>query len=94
MAASLQHDYSCFDVMSLTHSLLKQQHFSLHRFNDGPKRVTFYVQVDDIEAHLKKAEGMGAMIVLPVTTIPNMATFALCADPKGNVVGLLQSSSD
>ena len=94
MAASSQHDYSCFVVMSLTHSLMKQQHFSLHRFNDGPNRVTFYVQVDDIEAHLEKAGGMGAKVVLPVTTIPNLATFALLADPEGNVVGLLQSSSD
>ena len=53
--------------------------------------VTFYVQSDDLEASLKKAESLGGKVVMPVTTIPAMVTLALFADPDGNVVGLVHS---
>ena len=56
---------------------------------DAP-RVTFYVSVDDLQAYLNKAEGMGGKTVMPPTEIPNMVTFALFADPDGNVVGIVK----
>ncbi len=56
----------------------------------GPNQVTFYVQVDDPQAYLNKIEGMGGKTVVPVTEIPDMVTFALFADPEGNVVGLVK----
>ena len=31
-------------------------------------------------------------MVMPVTDIPNMVTFALFSDPEGNVVGLVSSN--
>ncbi|MFQ5751804.1 MAG: VOC family protein [bacterium] len=55
-----------------------------------PGHVTFYVEVDDIPAHLSKAESMGGKTVVPETEIPNMVTFALFADPEGHVIGLVK----
>jgi len=48
-----------------------------------------YVQVEDPQAALDKAESLGGKTVLPVMTIPNTVTLALFADPEGHVVGLV-----
>ncbi len=56
----------------------------------APGYVTFYAQVPDLAATLKKAESMGAKTVVPPTEIPNMVTFALFQDPEGNMVGLVK----
>jgi predicted enzyme related to lactoylglutathione lyase len=58
--------------------------------NGGPNKVTFYVQVDNLAAYLKKAERLGAKTLIPPTEIPNMVTFALFADPEGNAIGLVK----
>ena len=60
---------------------------------EGPGMVTFYVQVDDPQAALDKAESLGGKTVLPVMTIPNMVTLALFADPEGHVVGIVGSQT-
>ena len=56
----------------------------------GPS-VTFYVQVNDLQAYLAKAESMGGRTIVPPTEIPGMVTFAQFADPEGNVIGLLKA---
>jgi hypothetical protein len=56
----------------------------------APNHVTFYAQVPDLQATLKKVESMGGKTVVPVTEIPNMVTFALFQDPEGNVVGIVK----
>ncbi|MGH2729185.1 MAG: VOC family protein [Actinomycetota bacterium] len=58
--------------------------------DDMPQYVTFYVAVDDVQAYLDKAEGLGAKTVVPVTEIPDMVTFALFTDPQGNLVGIVK----
>jgi predicted enzyme related to lactoylglutathione lyase len=55
-----------------------------------PNYVTFYVQVNDPDAYLKRVESKGGKVIVPTTEIPNMVTFALFADPEGNVVGLVK----
>lgn len=57
----------------------------------GSGHVTFYVGVDDPQAYLDKAESLGGKTVMPVTEIPNMVTFALLADPEGNMVGVVKN---
>ena len=52
--------------------------------------VTMYVQVEDPQAYLDKAVGLGARIIRPITEIPNMITYALFADPEGNTVGIVK----
>ena len=59
--------------------------------NGGPNMVTFYVEVEDIEAKLKQAEELGGSVVVPVTTIPGTVTFAMFTDPEGNCIGLVSS---
>ncbi len=55
-----------------------------------PPPVTFYVQVSDLQATLDKVNELGGSVVMPVTEIPNMVTFALFRDPDGNVIGLVK----
>ena len=52
-------------------------------------RVTFYVQAKDLPAALRRAEGLGGKVVMPVTELPDV-TIAMLADPEGNVIGLLK----
>lgn len=60
--------------------------------NRAPRWSPFYVQVDDLDAYLKKAESLGGRTVVPPTEIPNMVTFAMFADPDGNAVGLIKAT--
>jgi uncharacterized protein len=50
--------------------------------------VTFYVEVEDIEASLARAESMGGGRALAPTDIPN-GQIALFTDPEGHLVGLM-----
>ena len=56
---------------------------------DTPPYLTFYVQVDDLQAYLDKAESLGGQTVVPPTPIPNVGSFAHFRDPAGNVIGLI-----
>jgi hypothetical protein len=53
----------------------------------GQNFVTFYVDVDDLEGTLKKANGLGAKTLLEPTK-NGPVTVAMFADPEGNVIGL------
>ena len=59
--------------------------------NGGPNRVTFYVEVDDPQAALNKAESLGGKTVMPVTEVPGIVTLALFSDLEGNVVGVVKA---
>ena len=52
--------------------------------------VTFYVQVEDLQLYLDKAVSLGASVIIPVTVIPDMITFAMFSDPDGCRVGLVK----
>ena len=58
--------------------------------HDGGKRVTVYVQVDDLQATLDKAEKLGGKTILPPSDVPGGPRIAMFADPAGNVTGLMQ----
>ncbi len=60
--------------------------------SNGQSRVTFYIQVDDLQKYLDKVEAAGGKVIVPVTEIPDMVTFAQFADPEGNVIGLVKES--
>lgn len=57
----------------------------------GQGHATFYVGVDDPQATLDKVESLGGKTVVPVTTIPDMVTFAMFTDPEGHLVGLYRA---
>ena len=50
--------------------------------------VLFYVLVDDLQAYLDKAEGLGGKTVIPPTEVPGMGAFAWFTDVAGNTLGL------
>lgn len=52
--------------------------------------LTFYVQVDDLQKYLDKAEGLGGKTVLPPTPIPGVGSCAMFTDPDGLVIGLFK----
>ena len=56
--------------------------------NNPAGTVMVYIDTDDIEASLAKAESLGATTVYPKTEIPNTGWFAFFKDPTGNIVGL------
>jgi uncharacterized protein len=56
---------------------------------NGP-HLTWYVQVDDIDACLAKAESIGGTTVMPKEQIMDTVTLALLKDPEGNLVGLVE----
>lgn len=58
-----------------------------------PPHATFYIEVENIQAHLDRITEMGGEVVMPETEIPNMVTFALFKDIEGNTVGLVKSGS-
>ena len=54
--------------------------------------VVVYRGVDDIHAALERAKDNGAEVLMDVTTIPGMVTFAQFRDPAGNVIGLVDNA--
>ena len=51
--------------------------------------TTFYVQVDDVQAYLDKANSLGGRTLVPPIDIPT-GTFAWFSDPDGNTIGLFR----
>src|ERR1700678_3205991 len=47
----------------------------------------FYVEVDDVQAYLDRAQKLGAKTLVPPVPIPT-GTFAWLQDPEGNTIGL------
>ena len=64
------------------------------RADEPPRGITFYVQVEDLGASLKKAESLGGKKVMDPTSVPGMGiTIAMFADPEGNRIGILTPES-
>jgi uncharacterized protein len=62
------------------------------RSNTGDPWVTFYVEVDDLQATLEQAEALGARTVVPVVELTGMA-FAMFDDPDGLLIGLMRAGA-
>jgi hypothetical protein len=59
---------------------------------DGyPGHVTFYVEVDDVEAALAKAESLGGTRTMGPDQVPGGPVIGLFKDPDANTVGVVQS---
>ena len=54
-----------------------------------PGGTKIYVRVDDLQAYLDRAEKLGGRTVVPPTPLPgDFGSFAVLADPDGQLVGL------
>ncbi|HEY7801539.1 MAG TPA: VOC family protein [Dehalococcoidia bacterium] len=60
---------------------------------EGGPQVTFYVEVPDLNAALKKAESLGGKKISDPMDVPGGPKLAHFADPDGNVIGLTQAGS-
>jgi len=56
----------------------------------APPHWSAYIGVADVDAEAKKAEGLGATLVVPPTDIPNAGRFAVIFDPQMAAICLFQ----
>jgi predicted enzyme related to lactoylglutathione lyase len=59
----------------------------------GQGHVTFYVEVEDLEATLGEIEGLGGSRVVGPMDVPDGPRIAMFADPEGHLVGLIEAGS-
>ncbi len=52
--------------------------------------VSIFVQVLDVQETLAKAEAMGGKATMQPFDVPGGPTIAQCADPEGNLIGLVK----
>ena len=50
---------------------------------EGHSMVQLFIRVDDVKTHVKKAESLGARIVIPPQTLPQGDEMAVAVDPDG-----------
>ena len=55
---------------------------------NGNKRVSIYVRVEDLQKTLDCAERLGGKTVLPPSEVPGGPKLAMFVDPAGNITGL------
>lgn len=57
--------------------------------SDVPNYVSIYVEVDNLQAYLDRAQKLGGKLIVPPTEIPGgSGSFAMFMDPEGNPIGL------
>ena len=54
--------------------------------------ITVYIGVESVDDYVKKAEGLGATVVVPKMPVPGMGYFAQLLDTEGNVFALWEAS--
>ncbi len=55
----------------------------------SPPHWGVYVTVDDVDATARKAEELGAKILVPPTDIPDVGRFFVIQDPQGAVISAI-----
>ena len=60
---------------------------------EGHSMVQLFVRVDDVKAHTRKAEQLGAHIVIPPQTLPEGDEMAVAVDPDGIPFAMFRSVS-
>jgi predicted enzyme related to lactoylglutathione lyase len=50
---------------------------------EGHSMIQLFIRVDDVKAHAKKAEALGAHIVIAPQTLPEGGEMAVAVDPDG-----------
>jgi uncharacterized protein len=59
----------------------------------GEPWSAFYVETDDLQATLDKANALGGTTVMPVTDFGGLVTIAMFNDPDGLLVGLVRAAA-
>lgn len=50
---------------------------------EGHSMVQLFIRVDDLQEHVRKAQNLGARIVIPPQTLPEGDEMAVAVDPDG-----------
>ena len=61
--------------------------------HEQPTYVSFYINVENVQAHLDKAVANGATVIVPVTPIPAGGVFGVFLDPEGHPIGVMQKQA-
>jgi uncharacterized protein len=62
---------------------------------DAPSSsLTVYVDVDDIDAYLQRAEALGGSVIFPAMDLPDGNRIAMIADPEGVMIGLVKRKGE
>jgi uncharacterized protein len=59
----------------------------------GPGWITFYVEVDDLEATLERIQQSGGKTLAGPMQVPGGPRLAIFADPEGHTVGLVDGAT-
>jgi predicted enzyme related to lactoylglutathione lyase len=62
----------------------------MKQMKPGPAMWTPYVQVADTDRTVDHAKRLGATVLMPGESVPNVGRIAVLADPQGAPIGLLQ----
>jgi predicted enzyme related to lactoylglutathione lyase len=60
-------------------------------YPDFESRVTFYVEVPDVEEALAQAESLGGTRIMGPDTIMDQVELGQFADPEGHVIGVVRT---
>jgi predicted enzyme related to lactoylglutathione lyase len=60
--------------------------------NEGHSMVQLFIRVDDVKAHVEKAEKLGARVVIPPQTLPGGDEMAVAVDPDGIPFAMFRGS--
>lgn len=64
------------------------------RDRDVPPHWLAYVEVEDVDATAKKAEGLGATIIVQPRDIPDVGRFAILHDPQGATIAIYKRNQE
>ncbi|MBS1721681.1 MAG: VOC family protein [Armatimonadetes bacterium] len=54
---------------------------------------SIWIEVEDLEAQLAKAQGIGARVIKGKSAVPNVGWSGQVSDPDGNSIGMVQFGS-
>ena len=57
----------------------------------APNFVQLYMAVEDVRSAVTKAEGLGAKVIIPPTTLPEGDEMAVMLDPQGMAFGVTRT---
>ena len=55
----------------------------------APPNWGTYVTVDDVDATVKKAEGLGAKVIVPLMDVPEVGRLCTIQDPQGAMISFI-----
>jgi predicted enzyme related to lactoylglutathione lyase len=62
------------------------------QFEQVPPHWSVYIAVEDVDATVAKAEGIGGSVVVPAMDVPTVGRMALLSDPQGAMFWVYKSA--